>query len=71
MSWKCKTGGCTFAIPKDTAISCVCSAMVLGKVTQPEIEKLEMIERLRVQREIERVKQSLPGLLEKLNWEAA
>ena len=80
MSWKCKTGGCTFAIPEETQIGCVCASLAMGKLTQPEIEKLEMVERLRVlesaerervRRAVEQTAQALPELIEKLNRVAA
>jgi len=80
MTWTCKTGNCSFAIPEETAIGCVCASLAMGKITQTEIEKLEMVERLRVletaerdrvKRSIEETAKALPELIEKLNRVAA
>ena len=68
MTWKCKTGGCTLPIPKETAIDCVCAQITLGKTSESEIQKLEHIERLRVRKAIEA---TLPKLVEALNEKEA
>lgn len=71
-AWKCHTGsGCEFRIPADTNCGCICAALVMGKITQPDVEKLEQIERLRVQREISRIPAALERDIAKLNQVAA
>lgn len=70
--WKCNRGGCSFDIPAEFTVDCVCAALAMGKITQIEIEKAELVyryrkERERVRREIEATAKALPELIEKLN----
>lgn len=71
-AWKCGMGQpCDYKIPADSSVGCICSALVLGKITQLDVEKLEQIERLRVQREIARIPAALERDIARLNQVAA
>lgn len=62
--WQCKAGGkCTFAIPANTAIICVCASKTFGMITDSDVAKLEQIESLRIQREINKASAKLVKIL--------
>jgi hypothetical protein len=66
--FKCKSGGgCTYLIPADTQVICVCAALTIGVIDKDTLAKLEQIETLRVQREIARIPAALERDIAKLN----